>query len=268
MPVDAIGVEHPVASADARIVSLVPSVTELLFDLDLGSNVVGRTGFCVHPRNRVKSVPKVGGTKDVNLDALYALNPTHVIVNIDENERPLYDELVGKIANVIVTHPNSPTDNLDLFRLLGGIFKRQDEAQVLCRQLDIAMRRIDFYADEHEPKSVLYLIWREPWMTVSENTYIARMLELVKWRIVKPVSNDRYPTLTNDEIQQLAPDLILLSSEPYPFREQHVAELNSLVADTPISLIDGEMISWYGSRAVRGLGYLCHFARETSSHAA
>ena len=118
---DAAGTLHA-AAPDARIVSLVPSITELLFDLGLGDRVVGRTGFCVHPRPAVRDVPKVGGTKDVKLDALRALAPTHVIVNVDENEASTVDELRRFVPHIVVTHPNAPGDNLALYALLGGMF--------------------------------------------------------------------------------------------------------------------------------------------------
>jgi len=120
--VDAVGTEHAVAGSDARIVSLVPSVTELLCDLGLAAQLVGRTGFCIHPREVVRDIPKVGGTKDVNLDRIRELAPTHLVVNIDENEKETVEELARSVPSVIVTHPLAPEDNLGLYRLLGGIF--------------------------------------------------------------------------------------------------------------------------------------------------
>src|SRR5215469_6170862 len=119
--VDAAGVEHTRAGDDARIVSLVPSITELLFALGLEQQIVGRTGFCIHPRERVREVPKVGGTKSVKIDAVRALKPTHVIVNIDENDKPTIDALSSFVPHVVVTHPLTPRDNLSLYALLGAI---------------------------------------------------------------------------------------------------------------------------------------------------
>ena len=133
--VDALGKPHPPAGADARIVALVPSITELLFALDLGAQVVGRTGFCVHPRDAVQAIPKVGGTKDVKIEALRALRPTHVIVNIDENEAPTVETIRAFTPHVVVTHPNAPVENLALYRLLGGIFDRSPQAEALCAEL-------------------------------------------------------------------------------------------------------------------------------------
>ena len=119
---DAVGRRHVPAGPDARIVSLVPSLTELVFDLGLGDRLVGRTGFCVHPHEALRGVPKVGGTKDVKLERIRELAPTHVLVNMDENRRETVDALAAFVPHIVVTHPNTPQDNLPLFALLGGIF--------------------------------------------------------------------------------------------------------------------------------------------------
>src|ERR1700752_5348819 len=133
--VDAAGVEHAKAERGTRIVSLVPSITELLFTLKLDTQIVGRTGFCVHPRDKVRRVPKVGGTKAVKIDVVRALQPTHLIVNIDENERENVEQLRAFVPHVVVTHPLTPEDNFALYALLGAIFDRDDEARALGAQL-------------------------------------------------------------------------------------------------------------------------------------
>jgi ABC-type Fe3+-hydroxamate transport system substrate-binding protein len=258
---DAIGQAHPRAAPDARIVSLVPSITELLFDLDLGERVVGRTGFCIHPRDRVANVPKVGGTKDIKLDALRRLAPTHVIVNIDENEAPTVDGIRAFVPHVIVTHPNAPEDNLTLYRLLGGIFDREAQAEALCARLQT---ELDACAAIDWPREkVLYLIWKKPWMTVAADTYIARTLALIGWIVVTPAGGARgaarYPVIDDLDAEVARVDRVLLSTEPFMFREQHVAELRSRYPNKPIDLIDGEATSWYGSRAIRGLEHLRAF---------
>lgn len=266
---DAHGHEHAPAASTARIVSLVPSITELLFALDLGDQVVGRTGFCIHPRDAVRSVPKLGGTKDVDVAALLALKPSHVIVNIDENTLPLFETLKSHIANVIVTHPNAPRDNLELYRLLGGIFSRQAQAKKLAQAFSSRLERVGEQARSLPTRRVLYLIWREPWMTVSCNTYIARMLELVNWQIVGATSDVRYPQLSAGDMQSQSVDLALLSSEPYPFRAKHLHEVGALCGpSTTVKLIDGEMLSWYGNRAIAGVDYLARLARDVVEEAA
>jgi ABC-type Fe3+-hydroxamate transport system substrate-binding protein len=259
--VDAHGQRHPRADACARIVSLVPSITELLFDLGLGAQVVGRTGFCIHPRDAVRAVPKLGGTKDVDMDALVALAPSHVVVNIDENTRETFAELRERVPHVIVTHPNTPRDNLALYELLGAIFNREQEAARLVERFEAALARLQQSTRDQPTRRVLYLIWREPWMTVSRDTYIANMLNLVGWQTVPAANAERYPALSSAALENLDAELCLLSSEPYPFRDKHIAELRGLLgATTPVQLIDGEMVSWYGSRAVDGLDYLADYA--------
>lgn len=251
---DAAGTEHGRAGAGPRIVSLVPSITELLCDLGLEDSLVGRTGFCVHPRAVVRGIRKVGGTKDVNLDLVRALEPTHVVVNVDENRLETAEALAAFVPNVIVTHPLEPNDNLELYRLLGGIFGRETAAERLCDAFAQAVREA-LARPGRTRRNVLYLIWREPWMTVAPDTYISRTLALFDWHTVPTAPADRYPTVEIGAAAAEA-DRVLLSSEPYRFREKHIAEVATLVGDVAVELIDGEMTSWYGSRAIRGIRYL------------
>ncbi|OAJ60361.1 cobalamin-binding protein [Paraburkholderia ginsengiterrae] len=260
--VDAAGVAHEMAGTGARIVSLVPSITELLFALGLDRQIVGRTGFCVHPRDKVRQVPKVGGTKAIKLDAIRALRPTHLIVNIDENERETVEQLRAFVPHIVVTHPQTPQDNLALYALLGAIFDRAQEARRLAEALEGRLR--EAAAHEFAAQNVLYLIWREPWMTVARDTYIAAMLRLVNWHTLPDVQGGaagaaRYPSFDFDHAPWLdAVDRILLSSEPYRFTEAHCIALkrDPRLAGKRIELIDGEMVSWYGVRAIEGIGYL------------
>jgi len=262
--VDALGVRHSPAGDTARIVSLVPSITELLFDLDLSSRIVGRTTFCVHPQPEIERIPRVGGTKKVRLDKLRPLEPTHVIVNVDENSREDVDAIAAFVPNVVVTHPLSPRDNPPLYRLVGSIFGRREHAEALCAQFEAAYDRLRRAARDYPRRRVLYLIWRDPWMTVSRATYISRVLELVNWATVPDDPEVRYPEVPMAKGSLDAVDLVLFSSEPFPFKDKHMDELRTLTGDvdTPFAHIDGEMTSWYGSRAIEGLRYLERFARE------
>jgi ABC-type Fe3+-hydroxamate transport system substrate-binding protein len=248
--VDAAGVEHAPAGAEARIVCLVPSITELLCDLGLAGQLVGRTGFCIHPRDVVKTIPKVGGTKDVRLDRIRELAPTHAVVNVDENRLEDVEELATFVPSIVVTHPLGPLDNPPLYRLLGGVFGRDEEAEALCARFDEALAEVA--AADRPERDVLYLIWREPWMTVSRDTYIARTLELVGWRTLPAETEERYPTVELPRDGKDA-DLVLLPSEPYRFRAKHVPELEALLPHAQVSLVDGEATSWYGSRAIAGI---------------
>jgi len=261
---DAVGAAHRKVTAPPRIVCLVPSITELLCDLGLADALVGRTGFCIHPRETLKKIPKVGGTKDVNLAAVRALAPTHVVVNVDENTRETADALRGFVPHVVVTHPLGPLDNPPLFRLLGGIFDRAAEAERLCADFEAALS--EARAACAGPERVLYLIWREPWMTVSRDTYISRVLGLYGWKSWPAKSDQRYPTLKLEDCRGVV-DRVLLSSEPYPFRDKHLLEVRRILPRLPVDLVDGEMVSWYGSRAIAGLRYLTDYVRRAAAPA-
>jgi ABC-type Fe3+-hydroxamate transport system substrate-binding protein len=251
--VDAAGTQHPVAGDDARIVCLVPSITELLCDLGLAEQLVGRTGFCIHPWDVVRTIPKVGGTKDVKLDRIRELRPTHAIVNVDENTRETAEVLGEFVPHVVVTHPLGPLDNLGLYRLLGGIFDRDREAAELCAAF---LRAHEDAAGRPRPAAdVLYLIWRDPWMSVGRDTYISRTLALFGWMTQPATAADRYPEVQLEAFAGRV-EHVLLSSEPYHFKERHIEEVEAAVPGARVSLIDGEMTSWYGSRAIAGLRYL------------
>jgi len=243
-----------------RIVSLVPSLTELVCELGLAGQLVGRTGFCIHPANVVRDIPKVGGTKSVNLKKVRALAPTHVIVNVDENRKETAEALAEFVPNLIVTHPLAPLDNLKLYRQIGTAFGKEREAEELCVRFEHALREVE--KQKFPPKNVLYLIWKDPWMTVSRDTYVSRTLQLFGMHTVPEASQTRYPALANLEVP--AAELLLLSTEPYRFRESHRLELQSSLKK-PVYLIDGEMTSWYGTRAIAGVRYLARFSSRLSS---
>jgi ABC-type Fe3+-hydroxamate transport system substrate-binding protein len=257
-PADWAGVVHPRAPARPRIACLVPSLTELLFALGLGECVVARTGFCIHPRDAVKAVPKVGGTKDVDLERLRRQAPTHLVVNIDENRREDVDAARAFVPHVIVTHPLDPRDNARLYALFGAIFGREREAHLLYAQLAESLVALDAAATRLPRERVLYLIWRKPWMTVAHDTYIAATLARAGWDTVPMTATRRYPELTEDDAAWTQADRILVSSEPYAFRERDAQELTQRWRK-PAHVIDGEWTSWYGSRAIAGLRALAQF---------
>ncbi|MEG2153908.1 MAG: helical backbone metal receptor [Burkholderiaceae bacterium] len=242
----------------ARIVCLVPSLTELLFQLGLKDQLVGRTDFCIHPRGAVDPIAKVGGTKNVRFDRVRALRPTHVIVNVDENRAEEVDQLRSVVPELIVTHPNSPQDNLALYRDFGERFGAAPAARRLRDRLEAELARC---AATHWPvERVLYLVWRDPWMSVASDTYIAATLATVGWQVIHGPGGDsgaaRYPQIDRIETAAAQADRILLSTEPYPFTAIHVAKLQALLPGRPVQLLDGEMTGWYGSRTAAGLAYL------------
>ncbi len=246
---DILGQQHA-AAPNARIVSLVPSITELLCDLGLAPQLVGRTGFCIHPAEVVRDIPKVGGTKDVNIEKIRKLAPTHLVVNIDENEKPTVDKLAEFVPNIVVTHPIEPRDNLAMVQLMGGVFCAQERADAWCGEFERELALVQ----KGRPQRVLYCIWKDPWMTVSRDTYIARMLALIGWSIPE-IGDVRYPSFQWSDALVHDVDQVLLSSEPYRFTEEHVDALERQIGK-PVQLVDGEMMSWYGSRALQGIRYL------------
>jgi ABC-type Fe3+-hydroxamate transport system substrate-binding protein len=258
---DALGREHPPCVGAPRIVSLVPSLTELVCDLDLAGQLVGRTGFCVHPKETLRRIPKVGGTKDVKLDVLRQLAPTHVIAEIDENRREVVEEIMGFVPHVIVVHPRAVDDNLGLYALLGHVFRREHLAARLAAEFAAARAELDALARSLPRERVLYPIWRAPWMTVRRDTYIAAMLGAAGWDTLPDEAASRYPAFDWDAPWLEQVQRVLLPSEPYAFTARDVAEVGEL-ARRPVSRIDGEMVSWYGSRAIAGLRYLAQLRRQ------
>jgi ABC-type Fe3+-hydroxamate transport system substrate-binding protein len=260
----------PRRPAAPRIASLVPSVTELLCVLGLGPFLVARTGFCIHPERLVAGVPKVGGTKDVDLRKLQRSAPTHVIVNVDENraETVVAMRAWEEPPQVIVTHPTMAEDNLALIELMlahfGSLPMVTANAATLAAELRAELQLTE--ATRWSRRQVLYLIWRAPWMTVARNTYISGMLARINWQTLPAVQGgpsgaDRYPVIAGDEPWLASIDQVLLSSEPYRFGEAHVAAAQALCPTAQVRLVDGELLSWYGARAVPGLRYLRQLAR-------
>lgn len=286
--VDAAGTRHAPAGPGARVVCLVPSITELLVDLGLAPGdrpapagaprLVGRTGFCIHPREALRGVPKCGGTKDVNLERIRELVPTHVVVNVEENLRETAEALAGFVPHVVVTHPLGPLDNLPLYRLLGGLFGASgpagERAEELCAALAREAAETERAAVGRPAEDVLYLVWRDPWIAVAPDTYIARTLALAGLRTLPgeeecaALARERGSSPDAARYPQVDPEAyagrvsrVLLPSEPYRFRQKHVAELEALVPGARVQLVDGELTSWYGSRAVQGLAYVRALAR-------
>ncbi len=255
-----------------RIASLVPSLTELVVELGLRDLLVARTGFCIHPADALRGVPKVGGTKDVNLARLRDLAPTHVLVNIDENRLDAVNAIRAwpDAPQIVVTHPNDPDDNLALIDQMLALFGGCDGVRARAAALTQALRHelALTQAGNRPAQRVLYLIWREPWMTVARDTYLSRMLARVGWHswpeaVGGESGATRYPVVHGHEPWLADVQQVLLSSEPYRFDARHLDEARRLCPNAIARLVDGELLSWYGPRAVPGLRYLRDMATAT-----
>jgi ABC-type Fe3+-hydroxamate transport system substrate-binding protein len=225
-----------------KIVSLVPSQTELLHDLGAGNSVAGITRFCIHPAHWLKEKTIVGGTKNFQHDIIDQLKPDLIIGNKEENYREGIEQLQRSYP-VWMSDIFNLDDALSMISSIGKLTDTQQRADGLVAEITKAFSGLKKTGSQ----KVLYLIWRKPWMAVASNTFINSLLNQIGYENCV-AEKLRYPELTSEEIEQLNPALIMLSSEPYPFREKHIAELKAISPHSKIILVDGEMFSWYGSR--------------------
>lgn len=248
-----------------RIACLVPSVTELLVALGLAPCLVARTGYCIHPAELLRKVPKVGGTKDVNLAKLQRLAPTHLIVNVDENrlETVAAVRAWARPPQLIVTHPKRPQDLSALVEQVTAAFVDLPGVAAAAAAITgrIAAALAATVPVGRAPVSVLYLIWKDPWMTVARDTYLSAMLARVNWQTVPDARGGesgaaRYPVVGGREAWLASVEQVLLSSEPYAFSARDFDAARALCPNAEVRLVDGEMLSWYGVRAIDGLNYL------------
>ncbi|HRO42128.1 MAG TPA: helical backbone metal receptor [Flavipsychrobacter sp.] len=240
-----------------RIVSIVPSQTELLYDLGLDSEVVGITKFCVHPVQWFKTKKRVGGTKQLYLDEIRSLKPDLIIANKEENEK-VQIELLTKEFPVWVSDIKTVSDALKMIRQVGLVTNKKVTAEVLAARIEdafTALQKASF------PKRVAYFIWYKPWMCTGRDTFINSMIEAMGWQNVFK-EKSRYPEVSLAELKIAQPEIILLSSEPFPFKEKHAAEIAGVVSSADIRLVDGEMFSWYGSRMLKAIPYFQSFLTE------
>jgi ABC-type Fe3+-hydroxamate transport system substrate-binding protein len=224
-----------------RIVSLVPSQTELLHDLGLADRVVGITKFCVHPGHWSNEKQIIGGTKRFNFDVIDGLQPDLILGNKEENYKEGIDKLREKYP-VWMSDIFNLEDAIAMISSVGEITDTETKAKQLIQDVKASFGQVI----KKPQQPVLYLIWRKPWMAAGRQTFIDSMLEEIG--LVNCVDASRYPELTNDEIKKLNPEIVFLSSEPYPFKENHIRQIQSLLPSSKIELVDGEMFSWYGSR--------------------
>ncbi|WP_428740824.1 ABC transporter substrate-binding protein [Tenacibaculum sp.] len=236
-----------------RIISLVPSQTELLVDLGLEDSIVGITKFCIHPKHLTKAKTIVGGTKNIKIDVIKALNPDIILCNKEENTK----EIVEACQQIAFTHVSdifTLTDAKDLISLYGNFFNKQAEAFKMTSNLESKITDFKNFIQNHKTKKVAYFIWRNPWMVAANNTFINHLLELNKFENIY-ADEQRYPEVNIENISYKNPELILLSSEPFPFKEKHILEMEEYTNKTSFIMVDGEFFSWYGSRLLKAFDY-------------
>ena len=242
----------------ARIVSLIPSTTELLCRLGLADALVGVTAYCREPADLLRGKARVGGEKDPDLERIRALAPDLVIVNVEENVREHVDTLRGWGLAVHVTYPRTTADALAMIRELGRVTGTQARAEALADELQTLLDRTRAAAARRPPARVFYAIWREPYMTIGGDTYIHDVLAVCGAANVFADAGERYPAVTLDEVAARRPDVILLPNEPFRFRRAHFADFEPY-ADIPavrnrrIHLVDGKAFSWHGPRLADAL---------------
>lgn len=237
-----------------RIISLVPSQTELLHDLGLEHEVVGITKFCIHPNSWFRQKTRVGGTKTVHFDIVNQLQPDLIIANKEENTKEQIEHLAS-LYPVWTSDIKNVTDALVMIKQIGYITGKDAQAQLIADKISTGF---DNLQASSTTKRVAYFIWRNPWMCAGGDTFISDIIKRMGWKNSLEHTM-RYPTLTDDDIRNLETDIILLSSEPYPFKDKHIQELKQLQPNADIILVDGEMFSWYGSRLLHTTQYLKEF---------
>lgn len=247
---DQCGLNVEITDSPKRIVSLVPSQTELLYDLGLGERVCGITRFCIHPEEWFRTKIRVGGTKQVKMELIRELQPDLIIANKEENVKEQIEAL-EKDWPVWVSDVNNLAQALDMIRQIGEITNTAAKASILRSEIKTAFETA---ANNNIPLRTAYLIWKDPWMSIGGDTFIHDMLEKAGLTNIYQ-SYSRYPEISIEELRSMNCELLLLSSEPYPFNEKHIAGLQEQLPGTKIVLADGEMFSWYGSRLLQSPAY-------------
>jgi len=261
--IDQMGREISINFPPKRIISVVPSQTELLFDLGLDKEIIGLTKFCIHPIEKFAERTKVGGTKKLNIDLIKDLKPDLIIGNKEENTQSDIEELAADFP-VWMSDIFTLDDAMKTIGQIGELVDREPEASYLNHLISAGFNDLKILAlQQHIDKKVAYLIWHKPYMAAGKNTFIDDIL-LING-MMNVITQERYPSVTLEELKTLNCELILLSSEPYPFGEKHIEEIQAVIPEAKIILVDGEMFSWYGSRLVKAVQYFFEFQKQIIS---
>lgn len=233
-----------------RIISLVPSQTELLHDLGLAEEVIGITKFCVHPQSWFRTKTRIGGTKNVNIEKVKTLQPDLILANKEENVKEQIEEL-EKIAPVWVSDVNNLDDAFEMINSIGLLTGKSEKSTAINQNIQHQFQQLE---TQHHQLQTAYLIWRNPYMTIGGDTFINDMLNRCGLQNVFE-SQKRYPAISLEQLKERNVQLVLLSSEPYPFKEKHIEEIRSVLPAAKILMVDGEIFSWYGSRLLYATQY-------------
>jgi len=238
-----------------KVISLVPSITEALFDLGLSENeVIGRTKFCIHPEDRVKNVQVIGGTKNINIDKIKALKPDLILANKEENIKEQVEALMDDFK-VLVTNVETIEDNYYLLKTLGNTFNKEEKAQHFNLKIYDVLQQ----AKLDSTVKAAYLIWKNPYMTVGSDTFIHKILAEIGFENIFK-DKTRYPEIQMEDLADA--EVIMLSSEPFPFKEKHIEEMKAFYPDKKIMIVDGEAFSWYGTHIAKCGQYFIEFLTE------
>ncbi len=254
---DQIGREIDISNAPQRIICTVPSLTEYLFDLGLQENIVGVTKFCIHPKSLTKKVEKIGGTKNLNLDIIKELSPDLIIANKEENNKDQILALANEFPTLITNIKNLKS-SLEGLHLIAQATHRLQKGSEIINIIKEQKNLFDF--KKYMDLKVAYLIWKGPYMTVGNDTFIHDILEQTGFTNAF-ANRERYPQISIAQLKSCNPDLIMLSSEPFPFKEEHGREISRDI-DCPIILVNGEYFSWYGSRMIFAFKYIDDLRKE------
>ena len=249
---DQIGRILELEKTPKRIICLVPSLTELLVDLGLEDCIVGITKFCIHPTHLKQTKGIVGGTKNINVDKIKALNPDIILCNKEENSKEIV-KICEEIAPTHVSDIFTINDNLNLINEYGALFNTEKKALEIIRKINFKLIDFKEFIKSKKVKKVVYFIWKDPWMVAGNTTFINHLLQLNKFDNIYQ-NEARYPEVHLEKIKRNL-DLILLSSEPYPFKEKHILEFEKTTPKAKTILVDGEMFSWNGSRLLKAFDY-------------
>lgn len=256
---DQLGNKIHLDTLPKRIISLVPSQSEYLWDLGLREELIGITKFCIHPEEMYQRIQRVGGTKQLDLEKIRALKPDLIIGNKEENDKDQI-RILQKEFRVWMSDIYTPADALNMMGDLGRMLGKEPQAKKWVVEIDASLKRIKNY---FEGQSLAYFIWSKPYLFAASNTFIHAILEHIGFKNAL-ASYERYPELNEEELKKLNPQLCFLSSEPFPFKEKHVKEIQDLLPKTKLLLVDGEMFSWYGSRLLKLEAYLKELKKQMS----